>query len=360
MKQKLCYKLFLYLIIASTFILMPLSQSCKKTIVKDVPFPIEKKIFADSFQVPPVIYASHPGLVITGKKLVIIETQAGKIFEVFSVPDFKYIGGFGASGRGPEEFQNINTYSASATENGLRIFDFEKGILEIDFTNFPVKATSSNIITFPFSVQYMNSPFQINDSIICGIPYPQAEIINGQPETRFIDNLYIRFNANSKRVDYFGNYPDLYPKKYSDQFWIIYMNMTTVKPDKQKFASAGYLIKTLHIYNNDGTLAKELIMKVPDDLLAEESLNPKITYYDAIKSTDNYIYAICEDAPPDNLLNNIPTLEVWDWNGNPVMRFKLDRPVAAFDVTKDDKTIYFLDRQSRDKILKYDLTGLLK
>ena len=88
-------------------------------------------------------------------------------------------------------------------------------------------------------------------------------------------------------------------------------------------------------------------MKAQDDLLLENSLNPNVSiYYDAIKTTNKYIYAICENAKHNTLLNNLPNLEVWDWNGNPIISFKLDRSVAAFEVTKDDKKIYVIDRQN--------------
>ena len=346
--------------IITIIILFPILQSCKKTIVNDVPFPVENKIISDSFLVPPIIYASHPGLVITGDKLVLIEPSAENIFSIFNIPDCQYIGKFGVLGRGPEEFNEINPYSAFASAKGIKIFDYEKGLLEVDITSFPEKTTSICIIKFPPILQTLNSPFQINDSIVCGIPYPQVEIINGQPKAKISNQPFIRFNTFLKEIDYFGNYPKLYSKKYMDQFWIIFMNMSVVKPDKQKFASFGTYIKTLNIYDNVGTLCKELIMKAPDDLLGDKSLNVNTIYYDAVKATDKFIYAICEDASPNNLLKNLPTLEVWDWSGNPVISLKLDRPVAAFEVTKDDKFIYFIDHQTRDRIFTYNLSGLIK
>ena len=347
--------------LAFFLILLPLLFSCKKVTVKDITFPLEKKLVSDSFTVPPVIYAVNPGLVKTGENLVLIETKAEKIFSVFNLPDCKYVGGFGTLGRGPEEFNDINPYSATPTDKGIRIIDYAKGVLEIDMTDFPLNVFSVNVVKFPVIVQFLNSPFQINDSIICGIPYPQVELINGQPEYKFSSKSYIKFNTNSNEIDYFGNYPKLYSKKYFKNFWLIYMNMNVVKPDQSKFASVGYYIKSLTIYNNDGSLCKELIMRTSDDLLGEESINPKAPlYYNAIKATNKYIYAICEDTQHDKVLENLPNLEVWDWNGNPVTLFKLDRPVAAFEVTDDDKKVYFIDRKTQDRIFTYDLDGFLQ
>lgn len=345
---------------ASCLLMICLIFSCKEEITSDLPFPIEKKIISDSITVAPVIFASNPVLLISGEYLVLIETKAEKIFSLFKIPECTYTGGFGVIGRGPTEFNQINPYSATATNKGVQIFDYEKGLIEVDFMNFPEDPAINQILEFPPLLKTLNSPFQINDSIICGIPYPQVELKNGKPEYQISSKPYVRFNAKSKKVDYFGDYPKIYPEKYSDKFWVIYMNLTAVKPNKENFVSVGYNIKSLSIYHNDGKLKKEVIMKAPDNLFINESINPDILiFYDAIKVTDKYIYTICENSKHGNLLNNIPSLEIWDWNGNPVALIKLDRSVSAFEVTKDDTRIYFIDRQSQDKIFTIDLTDFM-
>jgi hypothetical protein len=347
--------------LAILFILFPLLLSCQKVIVKDITFPLEKKLVADSFPVPPVIYSVNPGIVITGDNLVLIENKADRIFSVFNLPSRKYIGGFGILGRGPGEFNEIIPNSATPTDKGIRIFDSTKGIIEIDMADYPKDVSSNLIVKFPGILQDINSPFQINDSIICGIPAGKVELINGQAEKKISSKPYIRFNTNSNEIDYFGSYPKLYSKKYLANFWLIYFNMSVVKPDQSKFASVGYFIKSLTIYNNDGSLCKELVMRASDELVGEESLSTRAPlYYDVIKATNKYIYAICEDTQHDKVLNNLPNLEVWDWNGNPVILFKLDRSVIAFEVTDDDKKIYFIDRKTQDRIFSYDLDGFLK
>jgi hypothetical protein len=361
MNTKLLSRIMKVYITALYLITISLLYSCKKEITIDLSFPLEKIIVSDSINVAPVIYASNPNLLIAGDYLVLIENKAEKIFSLFKIPECTYTGGFGVIGRGPNEFNQINPYSVSGTHNSVKIFDYEKGLIEVDFKNFPEEPTINQILEFPDILKYLNSAFEINDSIICGIPYPQVEMKNGKPEYQISNKPYIRYNANSKEVDYFGNYPKLYPKKYSDKFWLIYMNLSAVKPDRLNFVSVGYNIKSLSIYNNMGKLTKEVIMKAPDNLFLNQSINPEILiFYDAVKVTDKYIYAICENSKHDNLLNNIPYLEIWDWSGNPIALIKFDRSVAAFEVTKDDKKIYFIDRQSRDKIFRVDLTGFLK
>jgi hypothetical protein len=331
--------------------------------LKDVKFPIEKSLISKTINTPPVIYSMSPGLVITGNYLVLIESQAEKIFSVFELPDCKYIGGFGKTGRGPKEFGPIDSQSATSTNGGIKLFDIYAGLLKIDLTNFASKKDFSiiNLAKYSPKLQLLNDAFQINDSIICGIPYPQAEkMSNGKYISRFSQKPYIRCNIRSNFIDYFGEYPNLYPKKYSDNYWLIYFHKSVVKPDKKKFASFGTQVKMLSIYNSNGTLEKELIMKTQDNFFEGEYIRKNaLKYYEKVKATDKYIFAICENEHSHNLLENKPTLEIWDWNANPVAIFHLDRPVAAFEVTQDGKTIYFIDRKTQDKIFTYELSGLL-
>jgi hypothetical protein len=66
-------------IILIALISFPSFHSCKQATVEDVTFPIEKELFSESFEVPPVIFASNPGMMITGKYMILIEAKSRKI-----------------------------------------------------------------------------------------------------------------------------------------------------------------------------------------------------------------------------------------------------------------------------------------
>ena len=110
MNQKLCIR---DRIITLLLIGLSIIPSCKNEVVQEVSFPMEEEMLSDSLIVPPVIFASNPGLIITGEHLVLIENKAEKLFSIFRLPECNYVGGFGVLGRGPEEFNQINPYSHS-------------------------------------------------------------------------------------------------------------------------------------------------------------------------------------------------------------------------------------------------------
>ena len=361
MKHRLLKILTLFCIMICQSLFSSSQVSGQTTTIKNILFPINKNLVSKSFQIPPVVYSMRPGLVITGKYIVMIEPTADNIFTIFELPNCKYIGGFGKLGRGPNEFELPNAFSATRIPGGIRIFD--RGEYEVNFSNFPSQKTFSVIQTlkYPPQIQILNSPFRLNDSVIIGIPYPSSDKQDKNFVSGFSKRPYIRYNLNSKKIDFFGEYPKLYPDKYFVNFWLIYFHNTVVSPDNKRFASFGTQVKMFRIYNANSTLEYEEIMKTQNDFFEGQWIRKNAyRFYSSVKATEKYIYAICENEYLNNLLNNKPTLEIWDWNANPIATFQLDRSVAAFDVTNDNRKLYFIDRQTQDKIFMHDLSGLVK
>ena len=323
---------------------------------KAITFPIELNITSNSSVVPPVIFSMRPGLVITCGLVVIIEENAENIFSIFSLSSLKYLGGFGKLGKGPNEFTTFDALSAFPSLKGLSFFETYNGLVELDLTQYFKSALFSinRNQKFPYQLQLLNDPFKLNDSVICGIPYPQ-------PDKLVITKPYIYFNFKSNRISYFGEYPNLYPQKYNANNWLTYFHKTTLKPDGNEFASFFSQVKMFRIYKSNFTIKKELVIELQKDLFVGDWIRDNaIRYYSQVKSTNKYIYAINENEHINNLLYNKPSLEIWDWNGNPIALLHLDNPVSAFDVTKDDMKIIYIDRQSQDRIFTLDLSKILK
>jgi hypothetical protein len=318
-------------------------SNCQK-----IKFPIEKSIAFTTIKTPSVIYANTPGVVITGDYLVVMRSFSGNpLYHVFEMPDCKYMGSFGMLGKGPNEFEVPDVRSARPTEKGFKVFDTHKGLLFVDLTGFSSnKSFKVKQVKLPGELYILNDAVQINDSIIYGMPYV------GKTE-----KLYVRYNLNSSKLDYFGEYPAFFPKGNKDNYWGLIWRYSIVKPDGTKYASFFARFKLFRIYNNSGLLIKEKTMEVPKNILSPK--HKSTTYYDVTKATNEYIYALCLNGQL-NETDDYPTLEVWDWDGNPVAKLKLQSFVYSFDITQDNKKIYCMDREIDDKIFVYDLENVLK
>lgn len=314
--------------------------------INKINFPIDQNLTAQAIKVPPEIYAKIPGFVISDSFLVMMRMYTEPLFLVFELPDCKYLGGFGSLGRGPDEFELPDSRNGIATEKGFLIYDVRKGLYHIDLSksilnNRPI---TNKRIKLPGELFLINDLIQLNDSIIVGYPYPDKS-----------DKPYVKYNFKSNKIEYFGEFPTIFPKSKKEHFWPIFWRHSVAKPDGKKFASFFDNFKMFHIYNQNGNLVNETIMEIQDIFIGKERKSNLITYYHTVKATNEFIYALCLNEQSDNLLNYKPTLEIWNWEGNPVAAYTLDRDVFSFDVTDDNKYIYCMDRQTNDNIFVYSL-----
>jgi len=342
----MCNK-YIVLILSLFFTLNYVTVSQK---VKEIRFPIEKSISSSAITVPPVIYAKTPGIVTTENYLIVMRSFSDPLYSVFELPDCNYIGGFGTLGRGPNEFEVPDARTARATENGFKIFDTHRGLLLIDITSFPFdKSFSFKQVKLPGELYILNDPIQINDSIIYGLPYAGKS-----------DRPYVKYNTQSNEVEYFGDYPSVYPDKYKEHFWSIFWRHSVAKPDGSKFATFFDGVKMFRIYDNSENLENEVVMEIQDMFDGHMITKNTINYYRVLKATDQYLYALCLNERSNNLLDHKPTLEIWNWMGDPVAALTLDKAIFSFDVTSDNKILYCIDRQTVDKIFVYKLDDVLR
>ncbi|MBS3742274.1 MAG: hypothetical protein KGY74_09155 [Candidatus Cloacimonetes bacterium] len=317
--------------------------------------PIKENIISQINQVKPVIYSQRSSTIIFKNYLVQIETWSDTLFHVFNLPDCRYIGGFGRKGRGPKELPFHDAYGATSYKNGIRIYDIYKGLVFIDLTKFDSDKNISieKKIKLPGELMVLNDIFLLNDNTIIGSN-------NTQDKLRF-KYKYTRYNIYSKKIDYFGQYPDYYRENKRKLYPSIYSSRSVVKPDETKFASFSRLIKMFRIYRYDGTLLKEVFLKKQEDFFDGKWIrkNP-INYYKCIRATNEYLYALCHNEHTQNLPNNKPTLEIWDWKGNPIAYLKLDQSICSFDVTDDNSKVYATSFNDMDKIFSYKIKNYIK
>ncbi len=309
-------------------------------------FPIEQSLIAKPIKVPSIIYAKMPGFVITGKYLLLLRSFNEPLFSVFELADCNYMGDFGRLGRGPNEFGKPDSRNAIATSKGFVIYDVEKGLLFIDLKESILNKYPHIIrtIKLPGELFMLNDIIMLNDCTIVGFPYVDKS-----------NKPYVRYNFKTNEIEYFGKYPAIYSKSKKEHFWPIFWRHSVTKPDGKKFASFFDAVKMFRIYDEFGNLENETIIEIQDLFQGQARKSNIITYYHTVKATNQFIYALCLDVRTNKLLDYRPTLEIWDWNGNPVAAYTLDRDIFTFDITDDNKYIYCMDRQTIDKIFVYYL-----
>jgi len=328
-----------------------------QTTINKVQFPIQKDLKCSTIEVEPVLIAKSPGLVISNNYIVFLRSKGDNIFSIFSFPSLNHIGDFGTIGRGPNEFLLPDVKNAVASNDGFILFDVSRKV----FVHINISKLIENRkfvekhIEVPEELYTLNDAHIVNDKIIWGMPYPKVE--KGKVQAKY---MYTSYNITSNQVEYFGLYPDIYKNKSEADLWAAFYRHSVIKPDGTRIASFFDSIKMLRIYNQSKELIKELIMDTQDYFSTSYRQEHGIKkYYKVVKSTEHYIFALCYNAPKSRFFEIMPTIEVWNWDGEPIANFKMSNPILTFDVTSDNKKIYCIDYIDTNKFYVYDIESIL-
>ena len=123
-------------------------------------------------------------------------------------------------------------------------------------------------------------------------------------------------------------------------------------PVKGKFAAFYSRYKFFRIFSYEGILEKEVLVNIPPYQINDvKNLEESLYFYYHIVSTEQYIYAYCASNKE---------IQVWDWDGNPVFLYSLDKDYFKFTVSEKHKKIYLtsIEDMDIDKIFVFDLLHL--
>ena len=71
--------------------------------------------------------------------------------------------------------------------------------------------------------------------------------------------------------------------------------------------------------------------------------------------TDKYIYLLCMDRLMSSNSYGNPSIQVIDWNGIPVARFRLDAYITAFHVDEAMKKFYGVSATEPGCVFMFDM-----
>lgn len=348
-----------HLVLVFIFLIFGCCNNKKDYIIEIKQFP--KEISLNYKEVDTPKYLLYVGnMFMTDSLLITIDLKADTIFRVFNLPELSYGFGFVRRGKGPFEEVEIDPF-AQVIDSGLLIYKSLTNLKIIKINNKNAKIIKT--IKLPGHLLNLSHILLLNNNFIVGWMWNQ----NSNKE-------FIGFSSNSNSYAEFGpNFPSLGKNLPKERNTAIFSKISTLKPDKTRFASAYDKVKMLRIYSDEGSLLNEIRFKsqtsIPEDLIFpgnKNSIGNLKTFYQRIKSTNNYIYALYSGKSVgsiSNVENGNPDIcdeiHVFDWNGNPVVKFKLNKLVSSFAVSNMDDIIICYSLSNPDKLYQFDITGFL-
>ena len=321
--------------------LIMLVASCGKSIdyaqfAKGEPEPIKfEKIKLDS----QMLYSDN--IFVVDNYLVNLNSKNPKgLFELYTLPNMKFVGAAGYKGRGPQEFVFINTNGTNPAYRGLNVTE-SNTYSQVEFyqSEGSVKLRKNDHTTFPSKHAIANSLLMVSDST--AVMY-----INNEDDVEF----YMH-NRKSGSMRPISSYPKelVAQNPTSEACNSVFMNDLVINPSNGKFAAIYSQLPMVRVFDNSGNLETTSLLDNWEQQRFEISGNEVKTssscqYYLASAANSNYICALYLGkflAEMENMSMEDARMEihVWNWAGELVATYVPDNLVMKIAIA-DDNTIY--------------------
>ena len=321
--------------------LIMLVASCSKTInytqyAKGEPEPIKfEKIKLDS----QMLYSDN--IFVLDNYLVNLNSKNPKgLFELYTLPNMKFVGAAGYKGRGPQEFVFINTNGTNPAYRGLNVTE-SNTYSQVEFyqSEGSVKLRKSDHTTFPSKHAIANSLLMVSDST--AVMY-----INNEDDVEF----YMH-NRKSGSMRPISSYPKelVAQNPTSEACNSVFMNDLVFNPSTGKFAAVYSQLPMVRIFDNNGNPETTSLLDNWEQQRFEISgdevkTSSSCQYYLASAANSNYICALYLGKFPaemEQMSMEDARLEihVWNWAGELVATYLPDSLVMKIAIAEDN-TIY--------------------
>jgi len=347
MKTKIIVILFL------TFLVL---GSCGTQSKKDfVSFPHSNEIFFDDVSIPNIL-AAPMDLIINNQKIIVYDAKSDWIFQVFSLSDRDFLGSVIRRGRGPHEEVEVAPYLRRVNKDSF-LYQSSNSvkIANVRYNEDEIELFILRDYSLPPEMMDDTDFFLIDNQIFSSVTFrpsvkdfryfnKQTNIVSGWGE-RFPFNSPNDLDLDPDRSIYVAKYTSVNANE--NRLAVVYQNLPFLRI---------YCTETSEILNQhqvaDGGKNEEFLL----NNLWEAGF---ITFYSRIKSTEDFIFTLYTGTDlyfEDGIITDFASeIHVWDWDGNPIMKLELDRPVFSFDVTPDNKQIIAVSLADVDNLFMADI-----
>lgn len=257
------------------------------------------------------------------------------LLHLFSTPSLQYIGSRGEKGYGPDEFQAYPFFCRSHSDDlyvwGYTPFEIRK--IQTDSTGrFDLQAVYALTEDETF-----NQMSILHDSLLIYNAIPNRLEIKKYDLKNKVSLGSIRFQPDPHKESYF------------------YSNRGTVAAHDSCILYSYIYKRRIDIYStNDLTLRKSIRWKYPRQYIDIQHPENNVKYYMNIVAKENYFYALY-NGHASNENNTDGFLEVYDYHGDPVVRYQFDITPFLFDIDEENHYIYGYNPLAEDCLLRYKI-----
>ena len=290
-------------------------------------------------------------IITTNKNLIVFDFQENDIFKVFELPTEKFLFSYGKTGKGPKEFNCVY---------GKTLMPIGDDFVFQDMLKLKTVAIGNNTLNV-IKEQWLkpqsnpiNGLVRLNDSLI---------IIDANKNDKF-ENTCLNLNNDNEIYNFNINDDDLNIGHNSKKEQA-YIKASTTKPDGSKIAIFYIYLNEFKIFNNHFELMKKIYInnKRLDNKFSIKNFQDNIIYNGCPYSTNKYIFVVnpnCSRNTINKDINNYkPEISVWDWNGNPIAHYKINKAISCLAISEQYQKIYAVSLSDMNSIFEVKIPKIL-
>lgn len=290
---------------------------------------------------------------VKDKYLVTRNERNDSVFMIFELPDLKCVAAFGTKGRGPDElsFPSI----VETAEDSILFYIYEQ-------TNEKVYKVSIHHLRPEFYLTLPKQNRSFGDKQIVFFDKNTAYYSASTPKGKMI------YSFNKDSLPQEKKFKDLAITKIKGS-WTTYIGDFGTNKQLGRMAYAYKYFKRLKIIDINSMKERDVIFdakeltKGQSDIATLEPTN--ITHFWGMSPNNQFFWMLYSGRTPVDVSRDNKNkkkyifVEKYDWNGNPIKRYKLD-DWGYFCVDEKNGTIYLSSTASIFSLLKYDITDSIK
>lgn len=298
-----------------------------------------------------------------GGHLIVADAIGEPPVHVFALEDGRYLGGLGRSGDGPGEFRSVWSFDVPLrSEDRLWILDFMHR--RTSLVDLNVATPDSGV---PSVIQYESIVTFDSPSPLTGVArLPEGGFI---ATGFFEDGRLATFSQEGERLATFGDVPGVELQVPASVRQHAFQTTMAPHPDRSRFVLVNRHASTIEIYRSDGSLlalasGTDRFLPVFETGRLRDG-SPALATGDDLRfgyvdvaTTEYNIYALFSgrtrgDFPGSAYFGR--ELHVYDWDGDLVERFAVDRDLIAVAVDQTSQMLYGIQHHPQPAVVKLAL-----
>ena len=278
-------------------------------------------------------------LVITKNYLLIDEVKTDEYIHIIKYPEEKYIGKFGNKGKGPGEIIVAWPFLKS-NEGNLMVLDrMQKKVVEIN----PDSIIKNN----SFEKEYKLKPSVLCDGV--SIYNNKIFFLNvGDTTARLFET-----NLEGENLNGYGKLPEL-SNSSKNKIFSMQVYSSDMDHNNDIFALSYRFMPLIQIFNKTKNKWTKLVG--PENLMPTEKNYNDRTFYNMIKVTDNYVYALYNGKKfPGQGWQEGNVIYVFNLDGKIMKKLILDKGIRNFEVFEDHIIYGLTDGDKGTILLKFKI-----